>query len=110
MILRASDMLITDNSSIVWDYSFLFSPCFLFAPDLDGILKNTGFYLSIFEWSFTIARTQVELHQHIRVYDHVESCKAIEKHHHYMRNFETSCACECTTKRIFDVCMGIKEK
>lgn len=33
-LLIASDILITDYSSSMWDYSFTEKPCFLFTPDL----------------------------------------------------------------------------
>ena len=46
-LLGAADMLITDYSSAVWDYSFLFRPCFLYVPDLEEYLRRTGFYVDI---------------------------------------------------------------
>ena len=31
-LLAAADMMLTDYSSNIWDYSFLYRPCFLYAP------------------------------------------------------------------------------
>jgi len=107
MLLCATDILITDYSSMIWDYSFLFRPCFLFVPDLTEYLKSTGFHIDIHEWPFPLARTQKELHRLIRQYDYEESRKAIEEHHLHLGNCETGQACEYTAKRIFDIC---KEK
>ena len=42
-LLAAADMLITDYSSCIWDYSFLYRPCFLYTPDLREYLAKTGF-------------------------------------------------------------------
>ena len=36
-LLAAADMLITDYSSCIWDYSFLYRPCFLYTPDLRAV-------------------------------------------------------------------------
>lgn len=107
MLLCAADMLITDYSSVIWDYSFLFRPCFLFVPDLDECLKNMGFYVDIFEWPFQIARTQEKLHQYIQEYDFAISYEKIKQHHCYMGSFETGHACKYAAERIMDIC---KEK
>lgn len=43
-LLCTADMLITDYSSSVWDYSFTYRPCFLFTPDLEEYKKNRLLY------------------------------------------------------------------
>lgn len=42
-LLLAADILITDYSSSVWDYSLLKRPCFLYTTDLDEYLETQGF-------------------------------------------------------------------
>ena len=51
-LLAAADMLITDYSSCIWDYSFLYRPCFLYTPDLREYLAKTGFYVDIMSGRF----------------------------------------------------------
>lgn len=103
-LLAAADMMITDYSSNIWDYSFLYRPCFLYAPDLDEYLQKTGFYVDIHQWPFPIARSQDELWHLIENYDARENQKKIEEHHRMMGATESGHACEEIRKRIAEVC------
>ncbi len=60
-LLCAADILITDYSSCVWDYSFLQRPCLLYVPDKEEYNKNVGFYVSMERWPFLSAQTMDEL-------------------------------------------------
>ena len=42
--MMVCDLLITDYSSILYDYSLLNKPLILFAPDLDTYVRDNGFY------------------------------------------------------------------
>ena len=68
-LLAAADMLITDYSSCIWDYSFLYRPCFLYTPDLREYLAKTGFYVDIHEWPFPICENMEDLEKQIRSFD-----------------------------------------
>lgn len=103
-LLAAADMMITDYSSNIWDYSFLYRPCFLYAPDLEEYLEKTGFYVDIHKWPFDIAGTQEELLHLIENYDAQINRKKIEEHHRMMGSTETGHACEIIEKRIAEVC------
>lgn len=48
--LSASDMLITDYSTIMFDYALLERPMVFFAPDLDTYEINRGFYMDYEEF------------------------------------------------------------
>lgn len=41
-LLCAADLLITDYSSSIWDYSLMKRPCLLYMPDLEEYLRNRG--------------------------------------------------------------------
>ena len=99
-LLAAADMLITDYSSCIWDYSFLYRPCFLYTPDLEQYLAKTGFYIPIQEWPFPICRNEQELEDAIDSYDAGQNRKAIQKHHQKMGSFESGHACEKVCERI----------
>ena len=46
-ILYISDVLVTDFSSIIFDYSFFKKPIYLFIPDIEDYIKNqNGIYIS----------------------------------------------------------------
>lgn len=106
-LLGAADVLITDYSSAVWDYSFLFRPCFLYVPDLEEYLNQTGFYVDIRDWPFEMALNQQELEEKMREYDPHKAREKIKQHHQYMGSRESGDACRCVAERILDVC---KEK
>lgn len=103
-LLAAADMLITDYSSAVWDYSFLYRPCFLFVPDLKEYLDKTGFYTDIHRWPFSMAENQGELEKLILNYDGDAAREKIRLHHCEMGNCESGHACESVTKRILEIC------
>ena len=42
-LLLICDMLISDYSSSIWDYSYTYRPCFLYTPDLEEYIANRGF-------------------------------------------------------------------
>ncbi|MGN0277367.1 MAG: CDP-glycerol glycerophosphotransferase family protein [Hominisplanchenecus sp.] len=103
-LLCAADMLITDYSSCIWDYSFLYRPCFLYTPDLEEYLAKTGFYVDIHQWPFPICQDMPALEQAILTYDQDANRKAIDKHHMQMGNYESGHACEAVCERIVQIC------
>ena len=103
-LLAAAEWMITDYSSLIWDYSFLGRPCVLYVPDVEEYMEKTGFYIDIRQWPFPMARSQDELLGYIRGFDMEKCLASIEKHHKMMGNTETGRACELTAKRIIQVC------
>ena len=102
-LLAAADMLITDYSSCIWDYSFLYRPCFLYTPDLREYLAKTGFYVDIHEWPFPICENMEDLEKQIRSFDEEKNRARIMEHHQQMGSYESGHACEA-------VCSWIKQK
>lgn len=93
-ILASVDMLITDYSSIMWDYSFTGNPCFIFATDIDEYILNRGFYMEPSKWPFPIARNNSELINNICLYDERLYHINIKKHHFESGSYENGCACK----------------
>lgn len=102
-LLAAADVLLTDYSSNIWDYSFLNRPCFLYTPDRKEYTRNTGFYVGIEKWPFEAAETEEELYRLILEYDDSENRKKIAEHHKMMGCAETGHACEAVTEKILKV-------
>ena len=46
-LLCAADVLVSDYSSCIWDFSLTGKPCFIFAPDLDAYRFDRDFYMDI---------------------------------------------------------------
>lgn len=98
-VMIVSDMLITDYSSSMWDYSFLKRPGFLFIPDMESYLTERDFYTSIDSWPFPYAKNNNELQDLILNFDEAKNLEKIKNHLDYLVSFETGNAakqiCKC---------------
>lgn len=88
-LLIASDVLISDYSSSIWDYSFLYRPCFLFCPDLDYYIEKRGFVIDIWRWGFPVAKNNKELIKEIDEFDNEKFRNNMVKHHEMLGSYET---------------------
>ena len=64
-LLVAADVLISDYSSSIWDFSFTGNPCFLYCYDLDLYIEDRDFYIPIMDWHFPVSRNMNELCEQI---------------------------------------------
>ena len=65
-LLLVSDVLITDYSSLMFDFAETRRPCFLYTPDLEEYQKNDrSLYFNINELPFPVSVTQDELEKEI---------------------------------------------
>ncbi len=103
-LLMAADMMITDYSSSVWDYTFLGRPCYLYVPDLEEYERTVGFYVDIRSWPYPMAQSMEELLELIRCEDDDKRAEAIRRHHEMMGSFESGHACEAVVQRILEIC------
>lgn len=104
-LLCLSDMLISDYSSCIWDFSFTFRPCLLFTPDLKDYEYDRNFYIPIKEWGFPIAESNEELCNIIETFDGDKYYKAMEKHHNNL----ISCESGVSTKTVGDFILSKSE-
>lgn len=103
-LLCATDLLVTDYSSIIWDYSLLGRPCCLYAPDVEEYLATTGFYVDIHKWPFPLLSSWADLTAFVINYNLPEIKENIRLHHDFMGSFEKGHACNDVAKRILEVC------
>lgn len=101
-LLCAADVLITDYSSSIWDFSFTHKPCFLYTPDLAKYESKTGFNVPIRTWPFPLAETNQELIENIRNFDSEEYIDKVNKHHKELGSYETGHAAEQFYKLLFE--------
>lgn len=101
-LLCATDMLITDYSSSMWDFSLLNRPCFLFVPDFDTYLNNRGFYTNPHTWGFPICKTNEDLRNQIMSFDKDEYISAIKKHHEILGSYEKGTSTKSISDLIID--------
>jgi CDP-glycerol glycerophosphotransferase len=93
-LLCVANILITDYSSSIWDFSFTFKPCFIYAPDLIEYKQTTDFYTPIEEWPFPLAETNEQLVENILNFDEEKYRQAVKKHHIDLGSYENGTACE----------------
>lgn len=110
-LLCAADVLVSDYSSLIWDFSLTKKPCFLFVPDLDYYLnEDRGVYTPVESWPGIMARSNSELAQVILDYDAQDYAAKVEKHHRDLGSYETGTACRQVCGRIHQICTGGEER
>lgn len=65
-LMSISSCLITDYSSIIYDYCILSKPMFLFVPDVEEYAATTGLNSSYYELSLPICHNEEELLSHLQ--------------------------------------------
>lgn len=60
-LLVIADILITDYSSSMWDFSLTGKPCIFYVPDKEQYLSDRGTYTPMEKWPGLIASTKDEL-------------------------------------------------
>jgi CDP-glycerol glycerophosphotransferase len=105
-LLCATDVLITDYSSSIWDFSFTFKPCFIYAPDVKKYQNEQGFYTPIEDWPFPLAETNEQLVGIINNFDKEKYIMAVKEHHEALGSYETGTA----AKQLCDILFGDPDK
>jgi CDP-glycerol glycerophosphotransferase len=100
-LLCAVDILITDYSSSIWDFSFTYKPCFLYVPDIEEYKSDRDFYTPIEEWPFPLAETSQKLIENIMNFNSKEYIGKIHEHHKQLGSYETGHATEQLCKLLF---------
>ena len=109
-LLCAADILITDYSSCMWDFSLMYKPCFIYATDIDQYKQERDFYTPMSEWPFPIATNTDELINNIVNFDEKEYVEKVKKHHQALGSYEDGHACERVCKLIEDIIDGKVQK
>lgn len=92
-LLVISDILITDYSSSMFDFSLTKRPCFLLVKDRKEY--DRGFYLSLNELPFNVAEDEQSLVDSIESFDERDYINKLDKFNNTKINtFETGNACE----------------
>ncbi|WGE65245.1 CDP-glycerol glycerophosphotransferase family protein [Actinobacillus equuli] len=93
-LLLISDMLISDYSSCIWDFSLLYKPCFLYTPDLSKYDNCRGFYVDIFKWGFPVCVDRNSLENEIEFFNEEMYRAGINSMHKRFCSFERIDSCE----------------
>ncbi|SFC26801.1 CDP-glycerol glycerophosphotransferase family protein [Butyrivibrio sp. YAB3001] len=101
-LLVASDCLITDYSSCMFDFITKPKPCFIYAPDLDEFENDRGNYWKINDLPFPVARNNKELFDNVREFDLDMYKENVVKLHEKVGLCETGKASELAVNYILD--------
>lgn len=104
-LIAASDILITDYSSCMFDFGLINKPCFLYTPDLNKYLKTERqLYFDIKELPFKYSITNGELIKNILEFDEDEYRNKCKKFSEYIGTFEDGNATQKLCQYIYDIC------
>ena len=93
-LMCSADAVITDYSSLMWDYSFTYKPIFLYAPDIEEYEKERGFYMPVSKWPYPVAHDNHEMRRNILDFDEHSYVNRVKKHHRDCNSYEKGTACE----------------
>ncbi|GIN73216.1 hypothetical protein J14TS2_36910 [Bacillus sp. J14TS2] len=104
-LLSIVDVLITDYSSLMFDYGITQKPCFLYVPDLEEYTRHDrSLYFDLKALPFRIAKNQEQLLKTIASFDgenyHVDLHTFFKK----VGSFEEGKASEKVVERITEIC------
>ncbi len=68
-LLAVSDVLVTDYSSTMFEFSFTYKPVFLYAPDIEEYVAERNFYFEIDRLPFSLSLNNEELFDAIKQFD-----------------------------------------
>lgn len=102
-LLCCADILISDYSSCMWDFSLTNKPCFVFAPDIAQYKQDRDFFTPTSEWPYTIAANNDELENNILEFNGPDYQTKVKVHHNKQGNFDTGHATEYVANRILEI-------
>lgn len=99
-LLLSADMLITDYSSLLWDYALQRRPVILFTPDIEEYTRTHGFNVPVEKWGIPYARTNEELIGIVQNTSLQELSKYAEDHLKIFGSYEKGIATKSVCDRI----------
>lgn len=106
-LLAISDILISDYSSLIFDYLVIGKPCFLYIPDIkDYISKDRNLYFDIEKLPFINVKSNDELINKIINFNEIDYKRNIKKFSEYIGSYEEGRANEELVKKIEGICFS----
>lgn len=102
-LLIASDAMITDYSSVIWDYSLMTKPGFLFCPDFEKYKYERDFYSPIEDWPYLYAKSNNDLCNIILKYEEKANHDRCNRYLVNMCSYEDGSASEKIANKVIDI-------
>ncbi|MBP3038598.1 CDP-glycerol glycerophosphotransferase family protein [Bacillaceae bacterium Marseille-Q3522] len=110
-LLMISDVLITDYSSLMFDFAITRRPCFLYVPDLETYVnEERSFYFQIDKLPFLHAVHENQLHDRIRNFNSSNYAEVLEIFLQKIGSYEKGNASKALAKRVYNVCFPKKRR
>ena len=88
-LLCGIDFMITDYSSLLWDFSILERPCFSYAPEPDKYANNErDFYIPYEKWPYPKSQNVQQLICEIENYDEEKYQDSVKKFINYLVSYD----------------------
>lgn len=108
-LVVASDILITDYSSIMWDFSLQRRPVFLYHNDEQEYMIDRDFYCPVSQWPYIKAHTSEEMCNKILEFDEEDYIEKLERFFRDDPSYDDGHASERVVARIMDVIRNPKK-
>ncbi len=110
-LLSISDVLITDYSSLMFDYTLTGRPCFLYVPDLESYVANDrNLYFNIKDLPFEHAINMTHLLSNMHQFNQKQYNRKLKEFSLLTGTYENGQAAEKLAKHIYEVCFKEKER
>lgn len=104
-LLAEADVLISDYSSLIFDFGLTNKPCFLFVPDVEIYTKkDRELYFDIYKLPFSIARTNDELIEVINSFNKENYLNKLREFYEDVGSVEDGECCRRLCELIYKVC------
>ena len=104
-LLGISDVLVSDYSSLMFDFALTERPCFLYIPDVDEYTKSDRkLYFDIKELPFISVKNNNEFVKEIDNFNEVKYRDNLVKFFSKIGSFENGQCCKELEKKIDEVC------
>lgn len=102
-ILSVVDVLITDYSSLMFDFALTGLPVFLYAPDIEDYKNDRNFYFCFEELPFSLAENNYDLSNAINNFNEVKYKEDLKSFFNYIGSFENGNASKIVVDKIKEI-------
>lgn len=102
-LLSVADVVITDYSSLMFDFALTKRPVFLYTPDINEYMKERNFYFDLHDLPFPIAKCNDSLFNNIQKFEEQEYLLKIDSFLKNIGCLENGNASEIVVDRIIKI-------
>ncbi len=109
-LMATADVMITDYSSVMFDYALTGKPCFQFATDIDEYKNDRDFYFELDRLPFMVSTNNQELERDILVFDEEKYKIKLKSFYENVGMIRDGNASEKCAEFIIEKCYGGRSK